>query len=356
MSGEPHTSKSHSFPQLDGWRGLSILLVLAAHLLPLGPARLQLNAAAGYAGMAIFFTLSGFLITTTLLERPDARTFFIRRFARILPLAYLFMLIALPVVHAEPSAWLAHLGFYANLHLSSLTRLTSHLWSLCVEMQFYVVIGCIVLLGGRRTMIAAIPILLLVATASRVYFGGYGTVETHQRVDEILSGATLALAYSGVLGGAIPAFVRRLPFPLIALVFLATCHERSGGLVNAARGYCASLMVGRTIMGTSPAVVRALSVGWLRYLAETSYALYVIHHFMVYGWMDSGSRTTVYLVKRPLGFAITFVLAHLSSYHFEKRWTNWARSITSRRPAQAKPPPTATEAGVAVNAPPPLNH
>ena len=55
---------------LDGWRGVSILLILACHLLPLGPKSLQLNDMAGPMGMAIFFTLSGFLITRFLLHRP----------------------------------------------------------------------------------------------------------------------------------------------------------------------------------------------------------------------------------------------------------------------------------------------
>ncbi len=51
---------------LDGWRAISILGVLAAHMLPLGPSRWGLNALAGDAGMSLFFTLSGFLIASTL--------------------------------------------------------------------------------------------------------------------------------------------------------------------------------------------------------------------------------------------------------------------------------------------------
>lgn len=53
---------------LDGRRG--ILLVLAAHLLPLGPKSLSVNATAGPMDMALFFTLSGFLITWLLLHHP----------------------------------------------------------------------------------------------------------------------------------------------------------------------------------------------------------------------------------------------------------------------------------------------
>jgi peptidoglycan/LPS O-acetylase OafA/YrhL len=72
---------------LDGWRGISILCVLAAHLLPLGPKAWQLNATAGPMGMALFFTLSGFLITHFLLNHAGVLDFLIRRFFRIVPLA-----------------------------------------------------------------------------------------------------------------------------------------------------------------------------------------------------------------------------------------------------------------------------
>ena len=56
---------------LDGWRGLSILLVLLGHLFPLGPKAWQMNGAVAGTGMAIFFTLSGCLITSVLLKRPQ---------------------------------------------------------------------------------------------------------------------------------------------------------------------------------------------------------------------------------------------------------------------------------------------
>ena len=74
---------------LDGWRGISISLVLAGHLLPLGPKSLQINPTATAAGMAMFFILSGFLITSLLLRDDHIGRFLVRRFARIVPLAWL---------------------------------------------------------------------------------------------------------------------------------------------------------------------------------------------------------------------------------------------------------------------------
>ena len=74
---------------LDGWRGISILLVLLGHLFPVGPKAWGLNGAVASAGMAIFFTLSGFLITSVLLNDSNVRRFLIHRVMRIVPLAWL---------------------------------------------------------------------------------------------------------------------------------------------------------------------------------------------------------------------------------------------------------------------------
>ena len=60
--GEAVRKPSTRIPILDGWRATSILCVLGAHLVPLGPKALQLNFVAGAMGMALFFCLSGFLI------------------------------------------------------------------------------------------------------------------------------------------------------------------------------------------------------------------------------------------------------------------------------------------------------
>ena len=80
---------------LDGWRGLSILLVLAAHLFPLGQKAWQFNYGVGILGMVLFFTLSGFLITSFLLKKQSIPGFLIRRFFRIIPLAWLYLAVAL---------------------------------------------------------------------------------------------------------------------------------------------------------------------------------------------------------------------------------------------------------------------
>src|SRR5579863_1083369 len=82
----------HRLPVLDGWRGISILCVLAGHLLPLGFKRLQLNATIATTGMTLFFVLSGFLIVSMLVRNDNVASFLIRRVCRILPLAWGYLI------------------------------------------------------------------------------------------------------------------------------------------------------------------------------------------------------------------------------------------------------------------------
>jgi peptidoglycan/LPS O-acetylase OafA/YrhL len=73
---------------------------MVTQMLPLGPPKLRLSATTGVLGMSRFFCLSGFLISMTLLCRPSLREFLVRRVCRILPLAWLYLLIVLPLIKA----------------------------------------------------------------------------------------------------------------------------------------------------------------------------------------------------------------------------------------------------------------
>jgi Acyltransferase family len=88
---------SHHIPVLDGWRGIAIALVLFDHVqyaLFNGYAHPWLQT--GQHGVTIFFVLSGFLITTKLLEGPiDLKRFYIRRFFRLIPVAWIFLVVLL---------------------------------------------------------------------------------------------------------------------------------------------------------------------------------------------------------------------------------------------------------------------
>lgn len=319
--------KMPRFPVLDGWRGISILCVLAAHMLPLGPKAWLLNGTAAAMGMSIFFTLSGFLITTTLMYRPSVVDFAIRRLLRILPLAWLFLAVVLPLAAADSGYYLPNFLFYANLPPYWLLPINGHLWSLGVEMQFYMGIA-LLFLALRQRGLLLLPVLCLAVTGNRIYHGeALPHIATYFRVDEILAGACLALAVEGRLGKYPQNIISRFnPYLWLVLLFLA-CHPLTES-VNYFRPYFAAITVGSTLLQDKPRFVGALKARWLAYVAEISFALYVIHPLTTHGWFDDQDKLVKY-AKRPLSMLLTVGLAHVSTFYYEKHWIKLAKRLTS---------------------------
>ncbi|MBS0197397.1 MAG: acyltransferase [Planctomycetes bacterium] len=313
---------------LDGWRAISILLVMATHMLPLGPKWMDLNSTAGPAGMSLFFTLSGFLITVTLHKHGGVLPFLVRRLFRIVPLAVvgssLILILQAAPFRAYPPLWFYYWNYFPT---SEDVKHVSHFWSLCVEMHFYLFVGLLVGACGRRGFLL-LPLLAVAVTAWRAVDGVYIGIATHRRVDEILAGATLALCLLGALGrpGEVMLTVlRRIPFMAILIAFGVSCHPASGP-VQYFRPYLGTAVIGSTL------VAPGLHSQWLRlkvlrYVADVSYALYVVHPASMMGWMGSGDTVVRYL-KRPLCFALTFALAHVSTFYFERPLTELGKRIS----------------------------
>jgi peptidoglycan/LPS O-acetylase OafA/YrhL len=315
-------------PVLDGWRATSILLVLGAHLLPLGPKVLALNDTAGAMGMALFFTLSGFLIVQFLAAGAPLGNFVMKRLARIVPLSWAAMT-ALVLWHQYDAATVArNFLFVANLPPVSLMHGGEHLWSLCVEMQFYLTVATLVLLFGRRGLYL-VPVLALAVTALRIAAGEYISIVTWHRVDEILAGGTIALAYSGWLGDRPAELLKRLPVWPFAIALVVISNPYSGPL-QYLRPYGAALLVGVSLSGAPAFLHRILVSRPMAYVAEVSYALYVIHGVLSATWLGTGDRLEKYL-KRPLLFGLTFLLAHVSTRYYEQPITRRVRDWGKRR-------------------------
>ena len=315
-------------PVLDGWRGISILFVLAAHMLPLGPNRWQLNESFGVTGMAIFFSLSGFFITSTLVFHPSVGNFAIRRLFRIVPVAWLFLLIVLPFVHASPAMWRADLLFYTNLPPYYLLDITGHLWSLCVEVQFYLAIGIAFLLLRRRAL-ALLPFACIAVTLGRIPNVHLHDIVTIYRVDEILSGASLAYLFHSDFCKRLKQIFTRMN-PLIPITFLLLSSYPALPWMNYLRPYFAAMAVGTTLFREGTRLNRFLESRPLAYLATISYALYVWHPMATHGWFQEGGKLMKY-AKRPLGIVMSLGLAHLSTFYFERYFTDLGKRLTGRK-------------------------
>lgn len=320
---------SERFEVLDGWRGISILFVLSCHLLPIGPKILQLNFSAGLAGMTIFFTLSGFLITHFLLYRKSVVDFLIRRFFRILPLAWTYIIISLLIFSAGRDAWMPHMFFYVNYEKRLLVPLvTEHMWSLCIETQFYVGVALLVAFFKKRGLLF-LPVICVGITLIRIWTNTSSSIETHLRVDEILAGAILALIYDKQYGEWLPNFVRNLNFYVLLVLLLLSCHH-VGGFLMYLRPYFAAMLVGNTLLNPNARINRFLNNKVLIYIASISYALYVIHPLLASSWLGTGDLLVKYS-KRPLLFAALFLLAHISTFYYEHRFMTWGKALTSKQ-------------------------
>lgn len=338
-SSPPRVTHFHHIAVLDGWRGLSILCVLAAHLLPLGPHRLQLNSSFATLGMVMFFTLSGFLIISTLLDRPDVLDFLIRRFCRIIPLAWIYLLFALPLAAVPLAHYLPMFLFYGNLPPFALDPVDAQFWSLCLEMQFYLFIALVALLFPRRWTLL-VPITALLVTTLRIFHHQDISIVTWFRVDEILAGGILALVFARFSQqSATPQpsamRLRLILFPIAALLLFLACRP-SAGWLQYLRPYLSAAMIGLTAFDHRHRFYAVLRSRFLHFLAAISYSLYVLHSTMMVGEYNPSDKLVKY-ERRILGFALLFLFAWLSTRFYETPWIAFGKSLVRRRHASARP-------------------
>ena len=238
-------------PALDGMRGLSVALVLLFHG---GWARFS----GGYVGVSVFFTLSGFLITSVLL-RPehaatgeiDVRRFWVRRMRRLMPASVVCLSgvavlggvgafgdvpslggdLAGCVLQAANWFQLAGDTSYSEQVLGLQSPL-DHFWSLAVEEQFYWLWPLAMLLIVRRRRphmtIAALAIAGVVAAPLIAWRWGPDAAywSTPARVGEILMGAALSAAIHA-RRRPVPASVRWLGWPALGGIVWATLAWRT---------------------------------------------------------------------------------------------------------------------------------
>ena len=158
-------SGPHRIPSLDGCRAISILLVVVSHLCETPAfhafdpyARLMFHF--GPFGVEVFFVISGFIITTLLLNEEHShgfvsiKGFYIRRAFRIWPAAYAYLLVVAVLAWNHVISVAPHHFFYAGTflmnHVQEMNWFTAHFWSLAIEEQFYVLWPIVFLLTARR--------------------------------------------------------------------------------------------------------------------------------------------------------------------------------------------------------------
>lgn len=354
---------------MDGLRAIAVGVVLAYHLLPgVLPG--------GMVGVDVFFVISGFLITTLLVDerrrtgRTDFLRFWRRRLRRIVPA----LVVAVAVVVSMAVAlggdillgvrrqvlggvFLAY-NWVEILHGSSYfdkqPLLLTNVWSLAVEEQFYVVwplvlVGLLLLARGRRGLAAVASLVLALASfgealwlsgagasASRIYMG----TDTH--AFGLMLGAALALVHGRALQGdlspsAVPVRYLRGVLGWLGLAGIVVCarlaDDGAGGATPAqttmwlaASSLCAvAVLQGLTseVLGAAgPARVMAwvLDLPLLTWIGTRSYGLYLWHWplYVVafYAASTPDNPTTTGPVANALIVLFLTVVATELSYRF----------------------------------------
>jgi len=280
-------------PALDGLRAIAVLMVLATHFWadPAGYPLLNRLAAFGWAGVDLFFVLSGFLITGILWNSRDKPHYFLnfyaRRTLRIFPLYYAVLglvLLVLPLVATLPARVISDRALYF-LYLSNFALaaggwqlfLLDITWSLSIEEQFYLVWPSVVrVLTHRRLMVLCVALIILVPLARLLSWNVLGWRWLHMmtplRMDAFAVGALLAL--KSVSPRRAASFLLASGTLILGLV-LSGVYARDSWLVGTV-GYSLNALAAGAAVGLATSIP-LLTARPLRHIGKVSYGMYLLH-------------------------------------------------------------------------------
>ncbi len=345
-------SRAGYFPALDGIRAIAVAAVVAYHLQVPG-------LGGGLLGVSVFFTLSGYLITSLLLRevaqqgRVDLKAFWVRRARRLLPaLGFMLTVVALTTAIARPEKLVATLreALGALFYVANWTTIGSgddyfarftgpgpldHLWSLAIEEQFYLawplVVFALLGLGARthrgRWPLALVTVLLAAASTwviARVYDpNAVNNTRAYEGTDcraaALLVGALAALALPLDRVGAVSRRTR------VALDVLGAVGLAGIGLSIAGTDEYSSFLYrgGEVALAASTALVcmaashpetlvaRALRFAPLRWIGARSYGVY-LWHLPVVAFMPETMLASVPVARGVIEVTLIVVLAGAS--------------------------------------------
>ena len=329
-------------PELDGLRGLAILWVVLYHCHPrLVGTWIYYAAIWGWAGVILFFILSGFLITSILLTTRDKPRYFhnfhARRALRIWPLYILLLAVVylnapwfigpsvMDAIRTAP--WLAYLFLVQNLFHLALPPAIGPTWALCIEEQYYFFWAPVVRYLRKPWMLAAVLLCSLVGSPW-LRFGHHAWLTpTHTLIhlDGIAWGSLLAIGLHTLNLSRRTWLWMGLGSMVVGIWAAATIAGGTAFLDSAlAVGFAGGVLALIASTGARTPVNAALRSGPLAFYGRISYGLYMCHIsiFIYFGWFDA--RMDRYGIPGNLAvvafrLAASTVAATVLWYGFESR-------------------------------------
>ncbi|HEY1161223.1 MAG TPA: acyltransferase [Terracidiphilus sp.] len=293
-------------PELQGLRGLAVLGVVFYHCHPrLEGTWIHYASLWGWAGVNLFFVLSGFLITSILLEARGKpryfRNFYVRRALRIWPVYVLLLALVYleapwfigPTVSTaiKTAPWLAYIFFVQNLFHLALPPAIGPTWSLAIEEQYYFLWAPMVRFLRRPWMLLAVLTGALVASPllRLANFHWMTLTNTLIHLDGIALGSLLALGlYTLALSRRVWFWIGLAAF-VLGIAAAATVAGGTAFLDSAlAAGFAGAVLAAIASTGARNPLNAVLRRGPLAFYGRISYGLYMIHIlvFIYFGWFD----------------------------------------------------------------------
>jgi peptidoglycan/LPS O-acetylase OafA/YrhL len=327
-------------PQLDAVRGLAILIVMTHNIGMKYPVlHLDRWSSDGWMGVDLFFALSGFLITGSLLDTKGSgsyfENFYVRRCLRIWPLYYALIFFMFVVVRflspsefqtvvQTSSPWWAFPLFLQNFLLPISTNAAGPLgvtWSLAIEEQFYLFWAPVVRFCSatnlRRIAIAEICI----SPALRYYLSLHHVnlyTNVFCRLDGLMAGAILALLVRS--GNFVPSKLLNRAWILLVSAGLLACITESFNarwIVFSFTALASASFIYVSLYSPQKWFQAVMANRFLIYSGIVSYGLYLLHK-IPFGLVQALQLDRHPWVPLPFIFVTSYALAALSWTLLEK--------------------------------------
>jgi len=367
-------STMQKLPSLYGLRAVSIVIVILAHItrfsIPTNQdVMLRIPIFNGQFGVTVFFLISGFLITSLLLQEEERagsislKDFYIRRVLRIFPAYYFLLLVCfvlqlLGYLSISSAAWITSLTYTKYLNPRA-EFYTGHAWSLSIEENFYLFWPFILMLGDKIRKEATVYLIFVVPIV-RLYVHFYpvewiNDLSIFTRIDSIAMGCFLALYKKELLAKLKPHWNSFFYGSLILLFLLPWLEYAStntplslffilfGGVSGTIASGLIAIILLYSVYGPRGNWYRMLNTKAFNYIGVLSYSLYLWQQLFVL-------KRPWWVTHFPQNIFMIFLTAMFSYYVIERPFLRLKSKFSGKKrvlnapthpsPAPIPPQPT----------------